>query len=142
MFNNKLKLILVILSLGLAFFASGFFARELFLGYSPHINPKFLSGIKNKVENGLAMFKKQDNAPEDTQIEQPVALQPSSAPIFHEILRGVEAAETPEGTIVNINPEEIEWIEYVFIVNGEEVKIKVPKGETPPNQEEVESIYQ
>ena len=36
---------------------------------------------------------------------------------------------------------EIEYLEYTFNVKGKEIKVKVPKNQSPPSQEVIEDIY-
>ncbi|MEM4337155.1 MAG: hypothetical protein QXG86_04085 [Candidatus Woesearchaeota archaeon] len=64
----------------------------------------------------------------------------SKAPM-RKIAPGVYAGEYKGYQVSTIKINEIEFLEYTFDVNGRKIKIKVPKGETPPSQETVEKIF-
>ena len=57
------------------------------------------------------------------------------------VSQGVYAGEMNNIKVYEIRTGELEYLEYTFNVNGKEVKIKVPKGQEPPSQEVMDSLY-
>jgi hypothetical protein len=57
------------------------------------------------------------------------------------VARGVSAKEKGNVIYSQVNVGELKLIQYTFEVNGKQIKIRVPEGDTPPTQDELEKIY-
>lgn len=161
--KNKLKIIIIVL---FSFFLSHFLIKNLFLANSPRINPFFARNMMAKVSNFFDKTKsffafdisKKENIQQNPNQNNFAQQQPqnqsftldkapqelkeaiSKAPM-RKIAPGVYAGEYKGYYVSTIKINEIEFLEYTFDVNGRKIKIKVPKGETPPSQETVEKMF-
>ncbi|NTU47258.1 hypothetical protein HGA88_06535 [Candidatus Roizmanbacteria bacterium] len=54
------------------------------------------------------------------------------------VAKGVYAKQTEKATYIEYHLNQVDWIEYTFIVNGKTIKIKSPKGSIPPTQHTAE----
>ncbi len=128
----------VFAALAIGFVVTRLLIKNVFVADTPKIQPKLARGAKNTVAvflgGGKYSISKLSDA-ELTEIDaaRNTALQPLNG--------GVYAAEDSKRTYTIIKQNEVEWIEYSFIVNRKTVKIKVPRGATPPTQETVEKLY-
>lgn len=57
------------------------------------------------------------------------------------VTQGVYAGEKNDVKVYEVRTNEIEYLEYVFNINGKEIKIKVPKDQTKPTQAEMEALF-
>lgn len=61
---------------------------------------------------------------------------------FKELSQGVYAKD--EGnthSLVEVNLDEIVFIEHTFVIKGKTITIRIPKDQEPPPQQALESIY-
>ncbi|MBW7960605.1 hypothetical protein H3C65_03900 [Patescibacteria group bacterium] len=58
-----------------------------------------------------------------------------------QVSKGVYAGEKNDTKIIRVMVDEVEYNEYKFNIKGKEVIIRVPRGQKPPTQKEVESLY-
>ncbi len=58
------------------------------------------------------------------------------------VSQGVYAGEKNNIKVYKIKMNEIDYLEYTFNIKGKEIKVKVPKGEQPPTQEEIELFFE
>lgn len=59
---------------------------------------------------------------------------------IREVAPGAYAQKYKNVVKVVIKKDEIEWVIYEFRVNGRKIRVRVPKGQKPPTQEEVEHL--
>jgi hypothetical protein len=132
------KYLLIFTVFLISFILSNLLIKNVFLANTPKVNPFFISNITGKIKNQyIAFFDSFDNKNADSG-----KTNRNTETIFESISQGVYAAQTENGTVVKVVSEEIDWTEYAFNLNGKEIKIKVPKGQSPPDQESVENLYQ
>lgn len=164
-FRNKyIKFVFIF---GIAYLISSFSTKNIFLGNSPKINPyagqnmmakvrlfwskttslvAFKSGssssgnstsskggLFNFSGNSTSSFAFVKDLPQNTQ-------EAISAPL-NKVSQGVYAGEKNDIKVFEVRIGELEYLEYTFIIDGKEKKIKVPKGQEPPSQEVLETIY-
>lgn len=60
---------------------------------------------------------------------------------LNQVSQGVYAGEVDGTQVYEVRTNEIDYLEYTFNVKGKEIKIKVPKDQRPPSQEEMEVLY-
>ncbi|MCS6956539.1 MAG: hypothetical protein NZM02_01680, partial [Patescibacteria group bacterium] len=139
----------------------------IFLANSPRINPFFTQNTIAKINNFFAKtktffvfdffqrkdnqqkIKQQDNFTRQQFSNQGFSLNEtpqeikeviSKAPM-KKIAPGVYAGEYKGYQVSTIKTNEMEFLEYIFNIRGKKIKIKVPKGQDPPNQKTVEEIF-
>src|SRR3989344_785836 len=121
-----LKILLVLVS---GFLVSKIAINEIFVASTPRIRQNLLKYIASRIPN-LVRFN-------DNKIAEHI-----EKTVFVNLSKGVYAKPLPKGgSYILIKENEIEWIEYNFDINGQQVKIKGLKGENPPPKEFVEKIY-
>lgn len=57
------------------------------------------------------------------------------------ISQGIYAGEKDNVQITEFRTGEIEFIEYLFNVNGKVIKIKIPKDQQVPTQKEIDQVF-
>lgn len=154
--NNGIKVFIVLLC---SFLISDISIKNVFLAQSPKVNPMFVPNTIAKVKNSwsktgnfiasINLFPKINK----TDFNQTNYPQPNSFALtksqFNEILKtplkqvsqGVYAGESGETKVYEVRVGEIDYLEYTFNINGKEVKVKVPKNQEAPSQQEVEEIF-
>lgn len=95
-----------------------------------NLQPSSISGFQPSVQ----MIANVKNSPQE--IINALALP------LTKVSSGVYAGENDGVKIYEVRLNEVEYLEYTFTIKGKEIKIKVPKGQTPPSQEIVESFYE
>lgn len=60
---------------------------------------------------------------------------------YKKIYQGVYAITTNQYSGIEVRENEVEWIPYTYVVNEKEIKLRVPKGMTPPSQKEMDLVY-
>jgi hypothetical protein len=133
---NNSKLYLKIAGILLfSLFVINTFANDVFIAGTPKIRPDAQAVLAGRF--GLLVQSPRDfiatlfpPAPKDL---KDVPLQP--------IGTGVYAHEKEHTKEVIFKDNEINWIEYTYIVNGQEIKIRVPEGQPAPPQKVVERNY-
>ena len=60
---------------------------------------------------------------------------------YKKIYQGVYAVTTNQYSGIEVRESEVEWIPYTYVVNGKEIKLRVPKGMQPPSQKEMDLVY-
>lgn len=163
-FNNKYFRIFILL--GASYLISNFSINNLFIANSPKINTNAGSEMMAKVNSywskttNLIAFKNvnifrfgnnSDNFSQPINNQASVTFQKTnslpqdikdalSAPL-QRVSQGVYAGEKNNIKVYEVRTGEIDYLEYTFIVNGKEIKIKVPKNQTKPTQAEMEALF-
>lgn len=122
----------------LSFIVSSFLIKEVFLGESPVLRSNLLSHLSLKLadlariesKRLISLFKKPANLKQELK----------EAP-FDMITKGVYGKAKGNYSYTEVRLNEIEWVEYTFDIKDKKIKIKFPKGQTPPTQQMVEEIY-
>ena len=134
----KIKIFLVLL---FSFLFSSFLIKNVFIANSPKIRPYlgdyFAFKIKDLFKNfpNLAFYRSSSNYDRNNTIEKL-----KKKPLIP-IGKGVYARTDNKNALIEINLEGVEFVEYTFNINGNQVKVKVPKGEMIPNQKVLEALY-
>ncbi|MFA5136995.1 MAG: hypothetical protein WC489_06440 [Patescibacteria group bacterium] len=142
---RKLRLILSFL---LAFTLSGFLYSELYISGTSKLKmpvDKYL-GLKIEwiiytAQGGKIDMKDKKETPlvygqETIENIKNAALQP-----LKQIAPGTYAQTSGNVTQITYRENEVEWVEYTYQLGGKEIKIRVPKGQEKPTQDEVEEMY-
>ncbi|MFA6016816.1 MAG: hypothetical protein WC744_01885 [Patescibacteria group bacterium] len=160
--NNKYIKIFLVFTV--AYLISSFSIENLFLAKSPKINPYFgqnmmakATGLLNKTKNLVAFrinLPNFSNTGGTINNNQPSALTNQESALtltkkidnalqtpLSKISQGVYAGERDGIRVYEIRTGEIDYLEYTFTVNGKEIKIKVPKDQSPPSQQTMEALY-
>lgn len=124
--NKKIFYSKILGALILTYFFSQFLSKEVFLGYSPRIRP-FLGRylIARAKEIYFTKFSFFANL-----FYQKPADKLEHIP-FKEVAKGIYAKSEGNVTHTLIKENEVEWVEYNYIIKGKKIKIKVPKGQKP-----------
>ena len=141
--KSKVFMLKVISVMLLSLSIVSFLTPRFFLSNTPaiHTNVTYEAiallnkiGLKNKtVENQLVEMNKSQIAATDIhQLEQELEKEP-----FIPLTKGTYAKENENGMIMRVVIDEVETVEYTFMIDGIEHKIRVPQGETPPSQEQL-----
>lgn len=139
--KNYLKIIIVLI---FSFFLSNLFIKNIFLANSPQIRPNldkyFLAKINNTKEDFLAMLRFSIFQPKiDPNNLAKYSKEQINAYLknnLKSITKGVKAATLPGYSYVEFKVDEIIWTEITYTLkDGRKVKIKFPKGTTPPPKE-------
>lgn len=138
---NKILLSKIILVLILSFFLSSLLIENVYIGYTPVIRKNLSNELIAKIN---AIFKNK-NKIQNIIPEKNLNLsfyEKINKNLFTPISKGVYAQPLEKGgEYILIKNEEIDWVEYTIVIKGKELKIKVPKGEKPPDQKMLERIY-
>lgn len=136
--KKRLIIIFILIS---AFFIANFSSKNIFIANTPKINKQFIAQLGQIFQN------------RSRQNKEHLAVNPNPAPIsanttntlskaiLKKISSGVYAGEYNKTKVFVYKENEIEWIEYTFNVNGKAIKIRVPKGQQPPSQKDVDFIF-
>ena len=141
------KYIKIFLALVIAFTAIYGLSKSVFLANSPRINPQFLTQsslfLKNLTAKKSGIIYNSSKSKPFVQAKDQLSTSVKEAldASLKETSKGVYAGEKNNIKIYKFKQSEIEWIEYTFTVNGKQVKIKVPKDQEKPTQEDAEQIY-
>jgi hypothetical protein len=146
--NNILrnKYLKIVLLLGVAFVISDFSVKNVFLANSPKINPYAGQNMIAKINStwskatSLVAFKNPNKSSGLIEDLPKTTLDAMKAPL-NKISQGVYAGERNNIQVYEIKSNEIEYLVYTFTINGKETKIKVPKDQQPPSQEQMEALY-
>lgn len=119
--------------------------NSVFLAQTPTVNPSFIASIKDLPNTVLNLPSSTSNFVAQLFVDRKVKEQFSqleddlvNTPLVP-VAKGAFAKSNQNGTIAVINIDEVQWIEHTYIINGKEIKIKVPAGQQPPSQESVEA---
>jgi len=140
----KIKILLVLL---FSFLFSSFLIKNVFIANSPKIKPYlgnyFAFKIKDLFKNfsNLAFYGLSSRHASNTIIEKTLIVEKLKNKPPIPIGKGVYARTDNKNALIEINLEGVDFIEYTFTINGKEIKIKVPKGESTPNQKVLEALY-
>ncbi|MFH0773237.1 MAG: hypothetical protein V1922_02905 [bacterium] len=130
----------IMLVMALGFVITSVLNKEVFIADSPTIRPQLDKYIASRVMNvfnfqlsqiSLFASKEQQQLNKSKAALQNMPLSLVSKGVY------AKSVNTANYTVVNIN--DVEWIEYTYVVNGKTIKIKVPAGQQPPPKEAVES---
>lgn len=152
----------------IAYLVSDFSIKNVFIAQSPKFNPFFVTNTVARVNNfwsktgnfiaSINFFPKLNllnisnqtafNSYNNQLNNQPNSFNLSKAQInkllktsFKKVSTGVYAGEQDGYQVYKVSTDELGYVTYTFNINGKEVKIKVPRGQKPPSQKEVESFY-
>ena len=140
----KIKIFLVLL---FSFLFSSFLIKNVFIANSPKVRPYlndyFAFKIKDLFKNfsNLAFYGLSSRHATNTIIEKTPTIEGVKNKPLIPIGKGVYARTDNKNALIEINLEGVDFIEYTFTINGKEIKIKVPKGESTPNQKVLEALY-
>lgn len=141
--NKYLKIGLL---LGIAFVISDFSIKNVFWANSPKLNPYAGQNMMAKINStwskatSLIAFKNLKNSSGLIK-DLPKATQDAMNAPLNKVSQGVYAGERNNIQVYEIKSNEIEYLVYTFTINGKETKIKVPKDQQPPSQEQMEALY-
>lgn len=144
--KKYLKIVIVLI---LAFVIADLSSKNVFIAGTPRINPFLIARINNLFSPGSTATPSNiaSNQPvgsqtgviKQTDLPQQV-VQALNTPL-KPVSKGVYAGEKNNIKVYEFRQDEIDWVEYTFMVNGKEIKIKAPKGQKSPTQEDIELIY-
>jgi len=144
--KNRIKIILVIIT---AFLTVNFVTKGIFIAGTPKPNPFFTKNFIAKINNLFLNLKSNEIPSHLVNKKGVINKDPLPQDIvdiinnsMSKVTTGVYAGEKENIGIYQYKPDEIIWEEYSYVVNGNEKKIKVPKGQEPPSQEVVGKLYQ
>lgn len=132
------KIAIILVALILSFIITGVLVKNVFLGQTKNINPSFVYITKNNISRFVG-YLTNSKIRESIQQEQKLKQYVKTAP-FKNLATGVSAAETPYGSYVKVNVDEVQYREYTFVIKDKEIKIKVPVNQDPPTQESIEQL--
>lgn len=130
-----------------SFFLASFLNEEVFVNNSPKVRnnlPEHLAGRGQEFIASLPFIGtggSKTSSQIAKQAEETVNGSLKDIP-FSQVAKGVSAKENDELKYTIIKDNEVEWIEYTFMVKGKEVKIKVRAGAEPPPKERIEQLYE
>jgi hypothetical protein len=127
----------------ISFLISNFLIKNLFLANSPRINPFFVNNMKVKIKNYLSINFNDFNNYKNNKIvddKESFGLKIATTPL-KKISRGTYAGEIDGIHVTKIVMDELEYNQYIFNVDGRQIKVKIPKGEPTPNQKVLEALY-
>jgi len=127
------KMIIVFL---LALFLANVGGNDVFIANTPNLRPNlgrhFLAKLNSLNQNTrLFIAKALNRLPEQKLKDIPL----------QQFTKGVYAKEEGKYSYTVVHENEVDWIEYTFVVNGKNIKVKVPQGQEPPTQELLERLY-
>jgi len=135
---SRLKIIFVI---SLAFIISSYLDKNLFIAHTPHFNNP-INSISKKIYELIYIAKFGEEGKkiiEASRFPSASTLENMKQVIYQPMVKfsdGVYAQIKGNVVKVTIKEEEIEWVEYTYnLKNGQKIKVKVPKGQTPPSKE-------
>jgi hypothetical protein len=117
--NNQIYRLKIIVVFIISFFLSRILIDGLFIDKTPRLQPNLKEKYEKKV---ISFFQAIDNFG------------------WLKLASGIYAKTEGQKDYLKIKNEEVEWIEYTFVIKNQTIKIKVPKGELPPPQELIEKI--
>lgn len=121
--------------MGVALFISIFIVNDVLYVNSPTVRPNFLARILTKTQVNIAKFN-----PLSIKLkkgEKPSEALKDEKPLF--IMKGVYAKSAPNMSSTEFKVDEVDWIEYSFTLkDGRTIKVRVPKGQTPPTSDVLE----
>ncbi len=149
------KKLFILFTIILSFLISSFFIKNIFIANTPKINPFFASNISKKITLGYLSLKNKFGNRSINNIASNDKITPGTSNNFqatfdigkslsiplNKISTGIYAGERDDIKVFKVKTDEVDWLEYTFVVDGKEIKINVPKGELAPSQETVEEIY-
>lgn len=134
--NRKLY-IKILIALVLSFATATLLKREVFIADTPKVKPDLQERLVARIKDA-----RKGNLEFIGQIFDPRTLEQKLQNVpLQQLTKGVYAKSKGNISYTEIKQGQVEWREYSFVVDGKTVKIRVPKGESPPPQESVENIY-
>ncbi len=135
---DKLFLSKIVVVLILSFFLSSFLVNNVYIGHTPVFKKNLINVLMAKINE---IFKNQNIASKKNQTTVSFYDKLDKS-LFAPISKGIYAQPLEgSGTYILIKNEEVDWIEHTIVVKDKEIKIKIPKGETLPDQEVLEKIF-
>lgn len=123
--------------LGIALLISSFMSAEVFFVNSPDIRPKLIANWVQKTKATIAQLNPLSAGQQLKPGERPSEVLKEEKPLL--MMKGVYAKSAPNMTSTEFNVNEMDWVEYSFVLPGEDgkpdrnIKIRVPKGQAPPS---------
>lgn len=125
--------------LGISLLISSFMSSEVFFVNSPDIRPQLIARWLQKTKATVARLNPLNFDKKLQPGEKPSEVLKDEKPLL--LMKGVYAKSAPNMTSTEFNVNEIDWVEYSFVLPGEagapdrNIKIRVPKGQAPPSPE-------
>jgi hypothetical protein len=145
MINNiSRKRVKILLAIIVAFLVTNTLSGSIFEDNTFQINKNFITQISSNIENSkenvsiffAKVFKKQSKIPvSDERLQKLYALTATK------LAPGVYARKDSTYEVVDFVDSEIRWIQYTFVVNGKDIVINIPEGQSPPPQEVIDRMY-
>ena len=135
----KLIYIQIFTALFIGFIASRILIKNVFIANTPRIQSDFVSSAKNLFALLLSGGRYSISKLSDAESQQMDAMAKSN--LLRPLTKGIYAAEDAKRTYMIVKENEVEWMEYSYVVKGKTVKIRVPRGATAPTQDTVEKLY-
>lgn len=113
----------------------------------PHLDRYIASRLKNVWRGGndfvARLFRKSDTSTVAAFKEELKKKEEKLAnTAFTQLSSGVYAKDEGEvHSLVEIRLDEMEFIEHTFVVDGKEIKIRIPKDQSPPPQSVMENMF-
>jgi len=126
---------------------SSFLVNTIFIGDSPRLLPhpeqQLMRGLQNNASYVAMMInpslKQKMNGSSPTESLTALMKKMENVPM-QQIAKGTYA-KSNEGVTINIvKLDEMLYKEYIYHVNGKEIKIRVPEGQEVPSQDMVEKL--
>lgn len=118
-------------------------SNEIFIANTPKIRPDIFARVNVLISNNIGfiaqLFNKNNKnlaEVEKRRVEEYLKDIPLKI-----AAKGIYAKSRGNMSYTLIKENEVEWIVYTFNIKGKEIKIKVPKGQSPPSQDLLEKIY-
>ncbi len=147
--QNRFKIVLVLI---LSLLTAQLLVQSVFIAGTPRTKPALISrsltSIKELWTGGYqflsGLFKKQSPSIATGPAISPLVTNPEQAlkdVPFQTVAKGVYAKtnNTASYTLVKVN--ETTWKNYTFTIKGKTVTVKVPAGQNPPTDQQVQSMY-
>lgn len=124
--NKKIFYAKILVVFVLTYFVSQLLTKEVFIAGSPKVRPNVGQYLVSRTKEIFSdtiqplanLFYR---TPEDQLKNIPLQT----------VAKGVYAKSDKNISYTLIKEGEVDWVEYSFIINGKEVKIKMPRGQKP-----------
>ncbi len=132
-FYSKITIAIV-----LALLTSQLLVKEVFLGYSPRIRPDLADVVMEKglalinIDNYLALFKGKSGS-NLAKSEEEAKKELEKVSLKATLVKGVYAKETENAAFIEVNMNEVSWVEIPYQkASGETIMLRIPQGTKPP----------
>lgn len=132
-FYSKITIAIV-----LALLTSQLLVKEVFLGYSPRIRSDLADVVMEKglalinIDNYLALFKGKSGS-NLAKSEEEAKKELEKVSLKATLVKGVYAKETENAAFIEVNMNEVSWVEIPYQkASGETIMLRIPQGTKPP----------